>query len=95
MTLEQFLAWALTSGGAGTLTFGTIQLFDKLFGGIPSRVKFYGAMALSLVIPALAFGLAVLLGVVTFSWEGVFSVAAVAYAVSQTVHYEAAEAGKA
>lgn len=85
MTLEQFLAWLLTAAGAGAVTFGLIQFVDKLV-TLPSGVKFYGAMALSFIIPLLAYGAEVGLHLVDIGWNGVFAAVAVGYMVSQTVH---------
>lgn len=85
MQLDEFLKYALTSAGAGVITFAIVEFIDKLK-TLATNFKFWLALGLAFGVPALAYGGQILLGLTVFSAEGVFLVAGVGYSVSQVVH---------
>ena len=85
MTLAEFLTYLLTPAGCGTAVWAAIRWADNLK-QIPPDAKFWSAIALSLVLPTLAYAAEIALGLATLSYEGAFAVAGVAYLVSQGVH---------
>src|SRR5205085_6958987 len=91
MSLPEILTYLLTPIGAGVLDALLIALLVKLTqDALPAWARFYGAMLLAAAIPGGAYWAEIALGYATFSWLGVIEAAGVAYAVSQTVHWETA-----
>jgi hypothetical protein len=95
MSFEEFIAWALTAGGAAAIVWGIIALLEKFWRApLSSNFKFYFAQVLGFLVPFVAYGVSVWAGWNLLSTETLFATALVAYQVSQTIHWEGDQAKK-
>ena len=91
MTLQEFLVWIISGGGAAALAYGIMELIGKR-ADLSSELKRYLSLVVAAVLAAGAYALRVLFGYdpapATFlGWlEAIFAVIGLAVTVSQAIH---------
>lgn len=98
-TWEQFALWAGTSVGAGIVLWGVVEAIDAAVKQatqgrteLSSNVKFYLAQGLAIAIPVGAYSLELWFHWATWGIAGLIASITTAYQLSQTIHWEKAEA---
>jgi len=92
MELNEFLLWLVTGGGAGVAGYWLMEQVGKYWPDLSSELKRYLSLTVAAGLAMLAYYAQTLLAYVpapgtTQAWiEALFSVAAVAIGLSQSIH---------